>query len=561
MASDSDHARFIEQLGEAHDRRIVGALSSLEDRLAELIGQAPLKQGALFDLEWAVAARKDISAAIQSEYLTESSRIVNEYTQAATSAGTMLNQYGDFVGVSDDVIRALKSQSFQGFQDIAGTFLNEIATEVYQNTISGRSAAESVKAIRQKINGVYAQSDQVEIQRLVNIANAGGAAATEAISKLHSVYAADKLGNNMRRYSSQMVHDSLMQFDASVVTKTGFDSGADAWKYYGSNINDTRDWCRQHAGKVYTEDEIRELWTQNWAGKASGDPFIVRGGYNCRHHWRPVFTELEDVPVEDQGIPSTQVDDSLVKNTFNSTFSTDKKFKQDDFNAILATIPNAGSQIEKVATFVKDKNIKTVFVKANEMSIKGQSSRRIKEDVIDFLKAGRSTEGAKEVMMSGLYNFSTRGSSRCNGFTSSSFEHIVVKAKTGANFSRKGIESIGVDMKTKISEALATSDVSKAWSFSSVQDTVEAQMLTTTMHELGHQVHYYAGRPAKPDFIKTLTKYSGTNAEEFHAETFVAWAMDRENLAKIDPAIAVYFDDLMDKALKNNVKTHKFASL
>ena len=291
MPSDNQHARFLEALGEAHEKRIVEALAALEARLAKLIAQAPLKQGALFDLEWAIAARKDILAAIQTEYLTESSRIVDEYTKAAVSAAQMLNEYGDFVGITDDVIRALKTQSFQGFQDIAGTFLNELATELYQNTISGRSIDESILAIRQKINGVYAQSDQVEIQKLVNIANAGGAAAEEAISKLHSIYAADKLGNNMRRYASQMVHDSLMQFDASIVTKTGMDSGADAWLYYGSNINDTREFCRTHSGKTYTEEEIRQIWSGDWAGKSSGDPFIVRGGYNCRHHWRPVFRE------------------------------------------------------------------------------------------------------------------------------------------------------------------------------------------------------------------------------------------------------------------------------
>lgn len=291
MPSDNQHARFLEALGEAHEKRIVEALAALEARLAKLIAQAPLRQGALFDLEWAIAARKDILAAIQTEYLTESSRIVDEYTKAATSAAQMLNEYGDFVGITDDVIKALKTQSFQGFQDIAGTFLNELATELYQNTISGRSIDESILSIRQKINGVYAQSDQVEIQKLVNIANAGGAAAEEAISKLHSIYAADKLGNNMRRYASQMVHDSLMQFDASIVTKTGMDSGADAWLYYGSNINDTREFCRTHSGKIYTEEEIRQIWSGDWAGKSSGDPFIVRGGYNCRHHWRPVFRE------------------------------------------------------------------------------------------------------------------------------------------------------------------------------------------------------------------------------------------------------------------------------
>ena len=301
MAADSDHARFIEQLGQAHEKRLTDALQTLENRIAGLIAQAPTKQGALFDLEWAIAARRDILTNINTVYLGEASSIVDQYTEAAQSAGLMLGQYGDFVGVSDDVIRALKVQSFQGFQDIAGTFLNELSGEIYQNTISGRRVEDSIQAIRQKINGVYAQSDQVEVQRLVNIANAGGAAAEEAIKQLHSIYAADKLGNNMRRYSSQIVHDSLMQFDASIVTSVGKESGADAWKYYGSNINDTRDWCREHSGKVYTEDEIRELWTRNWAGKAPGDPFIVRGGYNCRHHWRPVFKEdAETIPEQDQ---------------------------------------------------------------------------------------------------------------------------------------------------------------------------------------------------------------------------------------------------------------------
>jgi len=177
------------------------------------------------------------------------------------------------------------------FEDIAGTFLNELSSEVYQNTLTGRRIDESIKAMRQKINGVYAQSDQAEVARLVNIANAGGADAEAAIKKLHSVYAADKLGNNMRRYATQMVHDSLMQFDAGVNVQAGKETGATQWKYYGSVINDSREFCAEHAGKVYTEDEINEIWKGNWAGKAAGNPFIVRGGYNCRHHWRPYYSE------------------------------------------------------------------------------------------------------------------------------------------------------------------------------------------------------------------------------------------------------------------------------
>lgn len=291
MAADADHARFVERLGDAHEKRIALSLQTLEDRLATLLTQAPTKAGKLFDLEWAIAARQDILVEMRSVFLGASDEVIQEYTKVAESLGVMLGQYGDFVGVSEDVIKALKRQSFQGFESIAGRFLNEIADEVYQNTLTGRDVSQSITSLRQKINGVYAASDKVEVERLVNIANAGGDAAEEAVKKLHSIYAADKLGNNMRRYATQIVHDSLLQFDASITVQTGKESGADAWKYYGSNINDTRDFCRKHAGKTYTEDEIREIWSGDWAGKAAGDPFIVRGGYGCRHHWRPVFKE------------------------------------------------------------------------------------------------------------------------------------------------------------------------------------------------------------------------------------------------------------------------------
>ena len=60
------------------------------------------------------------------------------------------------------------------------------------------------------------------------------------------------------------------------------------FKYDGSNINDTREFCRTHKGKTYSMDEINEIWQGDWKGKKAGSPFIVRGGWNCRHYWTPV---------------------------------------------------------------------------------------------------------------------------------------------------------------------------------------------------------------------------------------------------------------------------------
>lgn len=292
MAADTDHARIVERLADTHEERLLVALQQLEERLADYAIDAPTRDGQLFDLAWSVQARADIEEIFRETYLTEIDSIVRDYTQVVDSIGEMLDEYGSFTGISPEILSNLQRISFQGFEDIAVTFTDQLANELYQNTLVGRSRADAVKSIRQSINGVYIQSDQAEVSRLVDIANAGGAAAEEAVRQLHQIYAADRVGNNMRRYATQMVHDSIMQFDASVNVAAGKDVGATRWKYFGSVIRDTREWCEKHAGKTYTEEEIRELWANNsWSGKASGDPFIVRGGYNCRHHWRPVFED------------------------------------------------------------------------------------------------------------------------------------------------------------------------------------------------------------------------------------------------------------------------------
>lgn len=287
--TDINHAKIVEKLGDTHETRILNILTELEDRIAALVLSAPLTDGKLSDLAWSLQARAQIEQIFRETFLTEADLLVRDYDKVSASLSAMFEEYGGVFQLSDDILVNLKRVSFQGFQDIASTFADELANELYQNTLTGRPIDESIRNVRQKINGVYMESDQAEVNRLVALAKEGS---EEAVEALHKVYAADRTGNNMRRYASQMVHDSLMQFDASLNVAAGKEIGAEKWKYYGSVIRDSREWCKKHAGKSYTEDEIRKMWSSSsWSGKASGDPFIVRGGYNCRHHWRPVFSD------------------------------------------------------------------------------------------------------------------------------------------------------------------------------------------------------------------------------------------------------------------------------
>ena len=309
MPTDNQYDEILDKLADTHQQRLADALVTLEERVAGVMADAPLQGGKLFDTEWAINARPALKEAMDDAYLSQVDDIVRGYGSVAVDAQDMLQTYGDFTKIDSATINQLQRLSFQGFESVANEYLDTLASEVYQSTLTGRSFNDTVKNLRQTINGVYSQSDDVEAQRLVDIANNGSpAAAKAAAEQLRTKFARDRAGNNLRRYSTQMAQDSLMQFDASINTAIGIQSGATKWKYYGGLIRDSRPFCREHAGQVFTEEEIAETWAGSWKGKSSGDPLIVRGGYNCRHHWRPVFDE-EDIPEKQEKAP--EVNDSL----------------------------------------------------------------------------------------------------------------------------------------------------------------------------------------------------------------------------------------------------------
>ena len=292
MSAESEYSDILDRLADKHQERIATALQELEERVAELMASAPLRDGELFDLEWAISARPELRKLIDNIYLAEVQASIAQYKNVSASALSMLKTYGDFTNVDASVINQLQRLSFQGFEAIAAEYLDVLATEIYQSTLTGRAFTESVKNLRQSINGIYISSDSIEAKKLVDIAaNGTKAQQAAAVEKLQTLYGRDRTGRNLRRYSVQMMQDSLMQFDASINTAIGKESGAEKWKYYGSLVRDSREFCEKRAGKVFTNEEIAQQWSGSWAGKAPGDPFIVRGGYNCRHHWRPVFEE------------------------------------------------------------------------------------------------------------------------------------------------------------------------------------------------------------------------------------------------------------------------------
>ena len=292
-------SKILEKLADQHEQRIINVLYTLEKDVIKEITKAT--KGDLVSQRIAIQLQPKLRAVIQSTFLEEADLIINEeYNKIAKE---VLDNFGkmpipkkfkNLTEVDLQTINALKYQSFSGFEDIAERFLKVINDEVYQSTIAGRPFDDMVANIRGHINGVYQSSNVAEINELVDFINENKfdnskkIQVEEAIRKLHTQYASDRAGNNLRRYASQIAHDSVMQFHGQFTVAKAKASGLNHFRYTGTLVRDSRPFCINMLNKTFTEKEIRDIWNnQGWQGKSTGDPFIVRGGYRCRHTWLP----------------------------------------------------------------------------------------------------------------------------------------------------------------------------------------------------------------------------------------------------------------------------------
>ena len=317
------------ELAEAqYYKSLINTLDKIEREVIASASRLPLTDGKLVELQSAIAIRPQIKAILEREYLKWSDTVVREGFnkqakriekgfKAVLEKARIRNKLSveDLAKFSEltkgdlALIQNLKQQYFTQFKDVSNTFTRKLADKVYQNTLIGSEFAVLEKELRQTINGIYASSDDPEINRLVDFVNENKfieskqSAVDKAIQTLQSKFARDRAGENMKKYAGQILNDSLRDFDATLNFNKSQDAGLTYVKYYGDVIPTTRTICRnvingvydRRKGGLFTVDEVRRLWaSQSWSGKKSGDPLIVRGGYNCRHQWSYVNPDWYD---------------------------------------------------------------------------------------------------------------------------------------------------------------------------------------------------------------------------------------------------------------------------
>jgi len=296
---------------------LIKTLDRIEREVVALASRLPLTDGKLIELQSAIAIRPQIKAILEREYLKWSDTVVREgfnkqakrIEKAFKRIGNIPVAFQEITKGDQALIQNLKQQYFTQFKDVSNTFTRRLSEKVYQNTLVGSEFTVLEKELRQTINGIYASADDPEAQKLINYINKNKfdkskrTEVEQKIQLLQSKFARDRAGENMKRYAGQILNDSLRDFDATINFNKANDAGLTYVKYYGDVIPTTRDHCRKIINGVYnkrksglfTIDEVNSLWTsRGWKGKKSGNPLVVRGGYNCRHQWSYVNPDWYD---------------------------------------------------------------------------------------------------------------------------------------------------------------------------------------------------------------------------------------------------------------------------
>lgn len=278
MATPRQHARTIDNTINQIRGGVFDNLKQLEERIAELV-----LQGSNPD-------------AIRPIIIAEFKKFQNNIKEVASE----VKEISQSTGVSSpDDAQAERILVQQAENTIASEF-DGGAEKIMNGLVVGAAAGLATDFIarqaRATISGVMLTSDDREIrkqQRIMSKTNATPeeiATATRVIKqRLEGVNTTASLRDLTNRATEQVV----MKFDGAYTLGKAKREGLTKFQYEGGIVNESREWCRQHVGEIYTEEEIYDIWNDDWQGKEPGDPFIVRGGYNCRHFWIPIESEDE----------------------------------------------------------------------------------------------------------------------------------------------------------------------------------------------------------------------------------------------------------------------------
>ena len=285
--SEQIHKQILDDIMDDLDARLESSSKVLENTITKRI-LATTTVDELLEL------RLEIDRDFQSIILDSIREFMPELDTIARD--TISNTPGEVTPTDNRVAGELKAQAYERLQEEVNTAKSNVHTEIVVGALGGYALTQVAQNASHAINGFFITTSSVETTRLQNKIKrlkVAGENKSEEINdlmrQLRKRFQNVSVGGGMYQSVSAEAHDMVMDFDGVFTIHRARQAGLKRFKYSGTLIANSRDFCIQHVGNTYTEEEIRRIWSsQSWSGKRAGDPFVVRGGEKCRHFFIPV---------------------------------------------------------------------------------------------------------------------------------------------------------------------------------------------------------------------------------------------------------------------------------
>ena len=284
---EQKHKEILDDIMDRFDEKLESASKVLENTIAKKI-LATTTVDELLEL------RLEVDKDFQKIILDSIREFMPELD--AVALDTITNTGGTVTPRDNRMVAELKSQAFVRLQEEVNTAKSNVNTEIVVGALGGYALTAIAQNTAHAINGFFITVNDVETTRLQNKIKKMRATQSDAkdeindlMRQLRKQFQNVSVGGGMYQSVSAEAHDMVMDFDGVFTIHRARQAGLKRFKYSGTLIANSRDFCVQHVGKTYTEAEIKKIWSsQSWSGKRAGDPFVVRGGEKCRHFFIPV---------------------------------------------------------------------------------------------------------------------------------------------------------------------------------------------------------------------------------------------------------------------------------
>lgn len=238
---------------------------------------------------------------IISAYETYAASLAESVTPLqAVATDTVENQTDAGIGVGIDttdenITSTLLADARGTVSETVRSHAETVSTIVIGAAVTGIATEVVANQARAAVSGVFMSTDdpvttrlQNQLRRMRTQPDADVDEMRELVKQIKNRLPVDAVGGSLADQLIGAAENIVMKFDGAFTINRAKRYGIKRYEYAGGVVENTRPWCADLDGEILTEDEIVELWGESWQGKSGDNPWLDRGGYNCRHYWIPV---------------------------------------------------------------------------------------------------------------------------------------------------------------------------------------------------------------------------------------------------------------------------------